>query len=75
MTAPAQLTAKAIALRFRAAARQGEPHEEAIIGNCIDGVPVEKVEAALLALGIPFHRERLKLHYRAPGEMPKLVLD
>lgn len=75
MSGPANLNAEKIALRFLAAAQSGAAHEEEIIAGCVDGVPVEQVEVALKGLGLPSHRERMKLHYRAPGEPPKLVLD
>lgn len=74
MSGPAHPTAEMIALRYLNAARQRVAHEESIIANRIDGVPVDQVETALRSLGLACHRERLKLHYRAAGEMPKLVL-
>lgn len=75
MSAPAHPTAALIALRYLNAARRGDGHEEDIIAGRIDGIPVDLVETAVQALGLACHRERLKLHYRAPGEMPRLVLD
>lgn len=67
--------AEAVAARYLAAARAGRPYEEPIVADCVDGVPLERVEAALRAAGVRFHQVPLTLHWRAPGEMPRLVLD
>lgn len=75
MAATFRVGAENIAARFIAAAKIGKNHEETIIADCIDGSPLCEVEAALRAHGLHYHREPMKLHYRAPAELPKLVLD